>query len=82
MAILLTQSNKPEVLNLLRQLCKATMYQHLSDEQVRNIEANFGWMRGLSGDFTLQTRLASEPALSTMEFTFKFQFANFAEPKS
>lgn len=82
MSILLNQSNKPEVLSLLRQLCQATMYRHLTTEQVKNIEANFGWMRGLPGDFTLQTRLASEPALSTMEFSFKFQFANFEEPKS
>ena len=82
MAILINQANKPEVLNLLRQLCQATMYKHLISEQVKNIEANFGWMRGIPGDFTLQTRLASEPALSTMEFSFKFQFSNFSEPKS
>jgi hypothetical protein len=82
MAILLNQSNKPEVLNLLRQLCQATMYKHLTSEQIWATEQNFGWMRGLAGDFTLQVKLNSEPALSTMEFSFKFQFANFEEPKS
>lgn len=82
MAILLTHANKPEVLSLLRQLCKETMYKHLSREQIEGLEQNFGWMRGLPGDFTLRTKVQSEPLTSTMEFSFKFQFQNFGEVKS
>lgn len=75
MTILIPTSNKPKIIALLRELCRETMYPHLSPGDQQVVEGQCAWMASSdSGPVTLRAEMGSEPMSSTVSFKFDLIF--------